>query len=115
MKKKKKKKKANAYHTSAQPFQNQETKHKEDDNAGPEDPSVLSGPSLHHPDRVSADAERVCNPVQPPLRPLEHLPLVAEIAEHGAAALDVLVELGVRGRGEGLFAHGVSFARHVCG
>lgn len=102
-------------HISAQPPDDQKAKHKEDDNPGPEDPSVLSCPSLHHPDRVPADAERVRNPVQPPLCSLEHLSLVAEIAEHGAATLDVFVELGVRGRGEGLFAQGVGLTRHVCG
>lgn len=89
------------------------TKGEEKHDAGPEDPFVLLGPPLHHADRFAADAQRVGDAVQLPLSALEHLPLLAQIAQHGPAALEVFVQLCVGGRHEALLAQRVRFARLV--
>lgn len=52
------------------------TEQKENYDAAPEYPLVLLRPSFNHPDRVPADPQRIRNTVQPPLRALEHLPLL---------------------------------------
>lgn len=91
----------------------QPTEAKEDDDAGPEDPLVLLGPPLDHADGVPADAERVGDAVQAALGILEHVPLGAEVAQHGLAAGYVLVEGGVGAGEEVLLPHGVRLARVV--
>lgn len=109
-----------AYKMTPQPQSPQEmydepAKGEEKHDAGPEDPFVLLGPPLDHADGVAADAQRVGDAVQLPLRALEHLALLAQIAEHGPAALEVFVQLRVGGRHEALLAQRVRFARLVRG
>lgn len=82
----------------------------EDDDAGPEDPLVLLGPALDHADGVAADAERVGGAVEAALGALEHLALVAQVAEHGPAAVEELVELVRRVLEEGLLAQHAALA-----
>jgi hypothetical protein len=82
----------------------------EDDDAGPENPLVLLGPPLHHADRVAADAERVGDGIQPPLGALEHLPLLAQVAQNVPAAVEELVELVRRVLEEGILARHAALA-----
>jgi hypothetical protein len=82
----------------------------EDDDAGPEDPLVLLGPPLHHADRVAADAERIGDGIQPPLGALEHLPLLAEVAQDVPPAVEELVELVRRVLEEGILARHAALA-----
>ena len=82
----------------------------EDNDARPEDALVLLRPSLDHADGVATDAQRVRHGVQPLLCALEHLPLVAEIAQHGPAAIEELVELVRRVLEEGVFAQHAALA-----
>lgn len=82
-------------------------KRKKKHDPGPEDPFVLLGPPLHHADRVAADAQRVGDAVQLPLSAFEHLSLLAQIAQHGPAALEVFIQLRVGVRHEALLAQRV--------
>ena len=88
----------------------QPAKHKEDDHTTIENPLVLHGPPLHHPNGITTDTQRISHAIQFPLRPLQHLPLVAQIAQHGAAAIQELVELVGRLAEESVLAQDVAFA-----
>ena len=79
--------------------------------AAPEDPLILLRAPLDHADGVPADAERAGHVVQLALRALQHLALRAQVPEHGAPTLQVLVELRVALREEGLLAQRVVLAR----
>lgn len=94
-------------------MQHQPTKQKENHHARPKYPLILLRPPLHHPNRIPANPQRIRHIVQPPLRALEHLALVAQIAQHGAPPVQKLVELRVGLRKEGVLAEGVRLARGV--
>ena len=96
-------------------MQHQPAEQEEEYDTGPENPLVLLGPPLDHPDRVAADPQRIRDAVQLLLCPLQHIPLVPQIAEHGAASLQVLVQLRVRLLEEALFAQGVGLACRLLG
>jgi hypothetical protein len=96
-----------------QEVQHKPAEEKEDDDAGPEDPLVLFRSALNHADRVSADAQGICNAVQPLLRALEHVPLAAQVAQHSPASVEKLVELVRRLVHEGVLAERMRFARVV--
>lgn len=72
-------------------MQHQPAKAEENETAGPEDPPVLLRPPFHHPNGIAADAQRCRHAVQSLLGPLKDFALVAQIAKHGAAPLEVLV------------------------
>ena len=99
---------------SSQPPQHEIAKHKKHNDTAPEDPLILPCPPLHHPNRVPADPERVRHAVQPPLRALQHISLITQVAQHRAAPLEIFIELGVRWRGKGLFAERMCLAWYVC-
>lgn len=89
-------------------------KQEEQDHTPPEHPLVLLRPSLYHPDRVPADPQCVRNAVQPTLRPLEYLALLAQIRKHRTPAVEELVQLIVCVGEERLLAQRVGFAVIVC-
>lgn len=93
----------------------QPTKPKENHTSRPEDPFILLRSPLHHPDSFPADPQRIRHTVQSLLRALQNLLLLPQIPEHGASTLEVLVQSGVGGGHERLFAEGVSFAGVVIG
>lgn len=73
-------------------MQTQPAEPKEYNNARPEDPLVLPSPPFNHPDRVPRHPKRVGDRVKLLLRPLEHLPLRAQVAQHRLAPRNVLVQ-----------------------
>jgi len=99
--------------TSPQIMQHQPTEQKEHHHARPKYPLILLCPPLHHANCIPADSQRIRHIIQPPLRPLEHLALVAQIAQHGAPPVQKLVELRVGLRKEGVLAEGVRLAGSV--
>lgn len=84
------------FFSSSQPLQDEIDKNDKDNNTGPENPLVLLGPPLNHANRVSGDAQRIRGRVKLPLRPLEHVPLVAQIPQHGPAPLQVFIQRRIR-------------------
>lgn len=107
------KSRVNLDQTSSEPLEHKINKDDENYHAGPEDPLVLFRPTFHHSNRISTDPQRVSNAVQFRLRPLQHLPLIAQVAQHGPSALQILVQ-GLIGRAQkGLFAQDVAFALRI--
>lgn len=98
-----------------QPPQHQPNKPKKHHDARPKDPLILPGPPLHHANRIPGNAQRVRDRVQPLLRALQNVALLAQVAQHGAAALEELVQLRRRLRHEGLLAQRVRLAGGVGG
>lgn len=94
-------------------MQHQPAKQEKHDHARPEDPLVLPRPPLDHADGIARHAQRVGDRVQPLLGALEHLPLRAQVAEHGLPARDVVVQRRVGVREEVLLAQRVVLARHI--
>lgn len=93
----------------------QPTKPKENHTSRPEDPFILLRSPLHHPDSFPADPQCIRHTVQSLLRALQNLLLLPQIPEHGAPTFEVLIQSGVGGGHEGLFAEGVRFAGVVIG
>jgi hypothetical protein len=85
----------------------QKAKQEENHNPGPKDPLILFRAPLDHPYRIPAHPQGVSNTIQPLLGALEHIPLMAQITEDGASAIEKLVELGIRRGEEALFAQRV--------
>jgi len=98
---------------SPQVVEDQPAKQEEDDYAGKEDPLVLARAPLDHADGVAADAQRVGDAVQPLLRVLEHLALVAQVAQDRLSPGNVVVERAVRVGEEVLLAQRVRLAHLV--
>jgi len=61
--------------------------------SNPENPLILLSPSLHHPNRIPADPERVGNTIQSPLRTLEDFPLLSQIRKHRAPPVEKFIQL----------------------
>jgi hypothetical protein len=72
-------------------MQHQQTKQEKHDNPRPENPLILLRPSLHHPYRVPTDTKGIRHIIQPPLRPLQYLALVSQIAQNRTAPIEKLV------------------------
>lgn len=90
-------------------------KQEEDNDARDKDPLVLAGTALHHADRVAAHAQRVGDAVQPLLRVLERLALLAQVPQHGLPARDEVVQGMVGVVEEVLLAKGMRLAEVVAG
>jgi hypothetical protein len=87
--------------------QNRPAKQKENQHTTPENPLILARAPLDHPNGIAAHAQRIGNAIQAALRAFEDLALLAQIGEHGAAAVQEVVKLVVRAGEEGLLAQGV--------
>ena len=82
-----------------QVVEHQPAEQQEYDHPGRKDPFVLFGASFHHANRIPADAQRVGHAVQALLGRLEHLALLAQVAQDSLAAGNVFVQ-GLVGCGE---------------
>lgn len=60
-------------------MQDSPAEEEEDDHATPEYPFILLRSSFDHPDRVPTDTQSVGDAVQPALRALQYLSLLAEV------------------------------------
>lgn len=69
---------------------------RENHTPSPKHSFITFNPPLDPPYRIPADPQRVPHAVQPPLRPLQYLPLLMQVTQHGAPALEVLVDLAAR-------------------
>ena len=98
---------------SPEELQHKVDKHAKHQNSAPEDPLVLFRPPLHHPDRVSRNPHRSTDRIQLPLRPLQHLPLIAQIPQHSPAPLKVLIQSRVRRPKEILLPQRIILARLI--
>lgn len=59
----------------------------EDDNSCVEYPLVLLGSAFYHAYSVTTDAQCICYTVKPSLRSLEHLSLLAKVAQNSTASI----------------------------
>lgn len=91
-------------------MQNRPAKQKEDQHSTPENPLILARAPLDHANGVTAHAQCIGNAIQAALRALKDLALLTQIGEHGAPAVQEVVELGVRAGEEGLLTQGVCLA-----
>lgn len=91
-------------------MQHKPAKQEEHHHAAPEYPLVLLCPALDLSDGIAADAERIAHAVKPALRVLEHVALLAKVVEHGAPAVQELVELRVCLGEKGLFSQRMRLA-----
>lgn len=73
-------------------MEHQPAKQEEHHHTSKEDPFVLLCSSLHHADRIAADAKGVGNAVKSLLGALEHLALLAQVAEDSLSARNVVVK-----------------------
>ena len=83
----------------------------EHNHTSPKDPLILPRSPLHHANRISTDPQRARHVIQPPLRALQHVTLRAQVAQHRAPALEILIELRIRLRKERLLPQRMGFAR----
>lgn len=96
-------------------MQDSPTEQEEDDHSTKKDPFILLGPAFNHSDCVSADTQSVGDAVQPALRALQYLTLLAEIRQHSAPTIDELIKLRICCCKERLLAYGMDFPVVVCG
>jgi hypothetical protein len=66
---------------------------KEDHDSSPEYPLVLLRAPFDHAYSITTYAQSIRNTIQSSLRAFEHLSLIAEVAQHGPAPIQKLVQL----------------------
>lgn len=74
-------------------MQHRPAEQEEYQHSNPENPLILLSPSLHHPNRIPAHAQRIGNTVQSPLRTLEDFPLLSQICKHRASPVEKFIQL----------------------
>lgn len=67
---------------SSQVVDDQPAEQEKDHHPTPEDPFILLRSPLHHTYGITTNTQGICNSVKPPLCALEHIPLLAQVAEH---------------------------------